>query len=65
MEGDAIGPGGCTDIDGCAGDPCFIDSELNVTVLCSDVPAPGIPPFTCGPCPTVRSSRSGVLLLTP
>lgn len=41
-EGDPTA--GCTDIDGCAGSPCFPG------VACTDVPAPGAG-FTCGPCP--------------
>jgi len=35
----------CTDIDGCAGNPCAAG------VSCTDVPAPGTG-FTCGACPT-------------
>ena len=35
----------CSEIDGCAGDPCFGG------VSCTDVPAPGTG-YTCGACPT-------------
>jgi Leucine-rich repeat (LRR) protein len=35
----------CADVDGCAGDPCFLG------VACVDVAAPGTG-FTCGACPT-------------
>ncbi|KAK3282953.1 hypothetical protein CYMTET_9333 [Cymbomonas tetramitiformis] len=43
FEGDG-GASGCSDVDGCALEPCFPGVE------CTDVPAPNVG-FTCGECP--------------
>ena len=51
MQGNGIGPNGCSDINGCSPAPCATLEGAGTQPACSDVKAPGTG-FTCAACPS-------------